>query len=75
VGNQAETTAQGTKPTGPATHTYRLEIQGNQQRFFIDGSYVGTGTNSNSTAPGVAGIFLAGDYQVRVTGFRVYQLP
>ena len=75
VGDRADTLAEGIKPAGPARHTYRIEIQGNQQRFFIDGSYVGAGSDGTWSAPGVAGIFLGGNYRVQVSGFRIYQLP
>jgi hypothetical protein len=75
TGNTPDTLAQGTQHSDQAMHTYRLELQGNQQRLFIDSKFVGESTNSRWTVPGVAGIYLAGNDQIRVSGSRIYQLP
>jgi DNA-binding CsgD family transcriptional regulator len=75
VGNQTSTLGQGPRQGDTSSHTYRLEIKGNQQRMFIDSTFIGESTDSVWTAPGVAGVFLSGNYQIQVSAFRVFALP
>jgi DNA-binding CsgD family transcriptional regulator len=55
-------------------HTYRLELAGETLRLFIDGVFTGETTNDRWTEPGLSGLYVSGDYQIVVTGFRVYAL-
>jgi hypothetical protein len=75
TGTEQDTIGHGTAKTDQAEHTYRLEVQGNQQRLFVDSVFVGETTNSRWTDAGIAGIYVSQDYRVKVSTFRIYQLP
>jgi len=55
-------------------HTYRLEIDGERIRFFIDNIFAGEAEDDRWTDPGSAGLLLDGNVRVTVTGFRVFSL-
>ncbi|HYI16439.1 MAG TPA: LuxR C-terminal-related transcriptional regulator [Thermomicrobiales bacterium] len=66
--------ASGDAEPGVDQHTYRLEVDGDRVRFFIDGVFAGEATDDRWADPGLAGLFLDGDIRVTVSGFRVYAL-
>lgn len=55
-------------------NTYRLEVNGTELRFFIDGQFIGQVTNDQFDDVGVAGIYVGGDYELTVTSFRIFDL-
>ncbi len=66
--------ASGDAEPGVDQHTYRLEVDGDRVRFFIDGVFAGEATDNRWADPGLTGLFLDGDVRVTVSGFRVYAL-
>lgn len=54
-------------------HTYRLEVNGNQVRAFIDGNLIAEGMDNHHLTPGQVGIWCAGA-QINVRSFKVIAL-
>lgn len=70
-----DTLARGEFTLDDQPHVYRLEVEGDQIRMFVDGEFVGEATDQRWTNAGGAGIYLDGALQVTVSAFRVYALP
>jgi hypothetical protein len=66
--------ASGDAAPGADQHTYRLEVDGDRVRFFIDGAFAGEAVDNRWAEAGLAGLFIDGDVRVSVSGFRVYAL-
>jgi hypothetical protein len=66
--------ATGDTEPGADKHTYRLEVDGDRVRLFIDGVFAGEAVDNRWAEAGMAGLFLDGDVRVTVSGFRVYAL-
>jgi hypothetical protein len=70
-----DTLVEGDFALNDQAHVYRLEVQGDQIRLFIDGAFVGEATDDRWPDAGSAGIYLSGPLQVTVNAFRVFTLP
>jgi serine/threonine protein kinase len=58
---------------GSGWHTYRLEVQANELRFFVDGVLMVSGMDNQYLAPGKVGLW-CDQMQVNVRSFRVLNL-
>ncbi len=58
---------------GSGWHTYRLEVQANEIRFFVDGVLMVSGMDNQYVAPGKVGLW-CDQMQINVRSFRVLNL-
>lgn len=55
-------------------HLYRIEVAGEQIRFYVDDEFVGDATDDRWDEAGSAGIYVDGDVEVTISAFRVFAL-
>jgi|GEM_PF-2270784 len=70
-----ESLASGDRTLTSGSHTYRIEVAGEQIRFYIDDAFVGSATDDRWTEAGGTGIFVEGTVDVTISAFRVFTLP
>jgi hypothetical protein len=66
--------ADGDFQLSASPNTYRLEVNGAELRFFVDGEFIGQVTNDQFDDVGVAGIYVGGAYELTVTSFTIFDL-
>jgi DNA-binding CsgD family transcriptional regulator/outer membrane biosynthesis protein TonB len=66
--------ADGDHRLASGSHTYRLEVSGDQIRLYIDDDFAGAAIDNRWTAAGGAGIYIDGDLDVTVSAFRVFNI-
>lgn len=73
-GGNRDTLANGYRPLNDQAHTYRLEVDANSLKFFIDGKFIAEVDGVTVNPQGRVGIYLNGNVRAVVGSFVVYSL-